>query len=68
MNVQKYLNDWCKISKKFNIAIAFFEIGSLLALDGNWQKLEHIKDKPNKIYILKPDLGIEDNQKSQINL
>lgn len=41
--VFKYLNDWCEISSKFDIASAFFEIGALLSLDGQWQKLENIR-------------------------
>ena len=41
--VFKYLHDWCDISDKFDIASAFFEIGSLLSLDGQWQKLDKIR-------------------------
>ena len=41
--VFKYLSDWCEISDKFDIASAFFEIGSLLSLDGKWQKLDSIR-------------------------
>ena len=41
--VQRYLHDWCDISRAFDIATAYFEIGSLLALDGEWQKLEQIR-------------------------
>jgi hypothetical protein len=32
--VQRYLHDWCQLSKQFDIATGYFEIGSLLALDG----------------------------------
>ena len=39
----KYLKEWCHISSQFDIATAFFEIGSLLALDGKWQKLGKIR-------------------------
>ena len=35
----KYLQDWTEIAKAFDIASGFFEIGSLLALDGRWQQL-----------------------------
>ena len=31
--VLRYLHDWCQISKAIDIATAYFEIGSLLALD-----------------------------------
>ncbi len=41
--VVRYLHDWCQLSKSFDIATGFFEIGSLLALDGEWQKLDSIR-------------------------
>lgn len=41
--VQKYLHDWCPLSKQIDIATGYFEIGSLLALDGEWQKAEKIR-------------------------
>jgi superfamily II DNA or RNA helicase len=41
--VHRYLHDWCEISRAFDIATAYFEIGSLLALDSQWQKLEQIR-------------------------
>jgi superfamily II DNA or RNA helicase len=39
----KYLEDWTEIAKQFDIASGYFEIGALLALDGKWQKLDHIR-------------------------
>jgi superfamily II DNA/RNA helicase len=39
----RYLRDWCQLSKSIDIATGFFEVGSLLALDGEWQKLEKIR-------------------------
>lgn len=42
-NVARYLRDWCEIARAFDIATGYFEIGSLLALDGNWQQLEQIR-------------------------
>lgn len=39
----KYLHDWTEIASAFDIATGFFEIGSLLALDGRWQKLDKIR-------------------------
>ena len=33
----RYLNEWTGIAKAFDIATGYFEIGALLALDGNWQ-------------------------------
>jgi phosphatidylserine/phosphatidylglycerophosphate/cardiolipin synthase-like enzyme len=41
--VVRYLRDWAQISKAFDIASAYFEIGSLLALDGEWQKVGKIR-------------------------
>jgi hypothetical protein len=41
--VHRYLHDWCEISRAFDIATSYFEIGSLLALDSQWQKLEQIR-------------------------
>ncbi len=41
--VQKYLSEWCELSKKFDIATGYFEIGSLLDLNGKWQNLEKIR-------------------------
>ena len=39
----KYLEQWTDISTHFDIATGFFEVGALLALDGQWQKLEKIR-------------------------
>jgi len=39
----KYLQEWTEIAKSFDIATGFFEIGSLLSLDGHWQKLDKIR-------------------------
>ncbi|MCK4307359.1 DEAD/DEAH box helicase family protein, partial [candidate division WOR-3 bacterium] len=41
--VQKYLSEWCELSKSFDIATGYFEIGSLLSLDQRWQKLQKIR-------------------------
>lgn len=41
--VKNYLHDWTEIAHQFDIATGFFEIGSLLALDGQWQKLNKIR-------------------------
>ena len=41
--VQRYLRDWCDISHAFDIATGYFEISALLALDGQWQKLDQIR-------------------------
>jgi hypothetical protein len=39
----KYLQDWTEIASASDIATGFFEIGALLALDGQWQKLDKIR-------------------------
>lgn len=39
----RYLQEWTELAKSFDIATGFFEIGSLLALDGRWQQLENIR-------------------------
>lgn len=41
--VAEYLKEWCEISKKFDIATGYFEVGSLLSLDGKWQQLDKIR-------------------------
>jgi hypothetical protein len=41
--VFRYLHDWCQISKSIDIATGYFEIGSLLALDSEWQKVDQIR-------------------------
>lgn len=38
--VKQYLHEWADIAHSFDIATGYFEIGALLALDGQWQKLE----------------------------
>lgn len=42
-SVKEYLVDWCKVSKQMDIATGYLEIGGLLALDTNWQKLDKIR-------------------------
>ncbi len=41
--VLQYLKEWASISHQFDIASAYFEIGSLLSLEGDWQKVDHIR-------------------------
>ena len=41
--VLNYLAEWTEISSRFDIATGYFEIGSLLALDGKWQRLDQIR-------------------------
>lgn len=38
-----YLKEWTEISKSFDIATGYFEISSLLELDGHWQKVDKIR-------------------------
>ena len=41
--VAHYLSEWCDIARAFDIASGYFEIGALLMLDGQWQKLDQIR-------------------------
>ena len=38
-----YLREWTSIANQFDIATGYFEIGALLALEGQWQQLEKIR-------------------------
>jgi SNF2 family DNA or RNA helicase len=38
-----YLREWSELAKSIDIATGFFEIGSLLDLDGHWQKFDKIR-------------------------
>jgi superfamily II DNA or RNA helicase len=38
-----YLSEWCELASSVDIATGYFEIGALLALDGEWQKLDKIR-------------------------
>lgn len=42
-SVRKYLSEWCGISKQMDIATGYWEIGGLLELDQEWQKLDKIR-------------------------
>lgn len=39
----RYLQEWSDIATSFDIATGYFDIASLLALDGKWQQLETIR-------------------------
>jgi phosphatidylserine/phosphatidylglycerophosphate/cardiolipin synthase-like enzyme len=41
--VLRYLHDWCQISKAIDCATGHFEIGALLALKDEWQKVDHLR-------------------------
>ncbi len=41
--VLRYLHDWCQISRQIDIATGYFEIGSLLSMKDEWQKVERIR-------------------------
>ena len=41
--VLRYLHDWCQISKGIDCATGNFEIGALLALNEEWQKVDQIR-------------------------
>ena len=39
----RYLTEWTQLATSFDIATGFFEVGSLLAMDGAWQRLAKIR-------------------------
>ena len=41
--VARYLRDWCRLSSSIDIATGNFEIGALLELDGDWQKVDQFR-------------------------
>ena len=41
--VQRYLHDWCQLSKAIDIATGYFEIGGLLGLKDEWQKVDAMR-------------------------
>jgi superfamily II DNA or RNA helicase len=41
--VRDYLSEWADIATAFDIATGYFEIGALLALGGQWQKLDKLR-------------------------
>lgn len=41
--VREYLKEWADISRQFDIATGYFEIGSLLALEDKWRQLDKIR-------------------------
>src|SRR5690242_20147895 len=41
--VLRYLHDWCQISRAIDIATGYFEIGALVGLKDEWQKVDQIR-------------------------
>ena len=41
--VLRYLHDWCQISKAIDVATGYFEIGALLELKDEWQKVDQFR-------------------------
>ncbi|NUM53142.1 MAG: DEAD/DEAH box helicase family protein [Candidatus Hydrogenedentes bacterium] len=41
--VKSYLQEWTEVAHQFDIATGYFEVGALLALDGQWQKLDKVR-------------------------
>ncbi len=39
----RYLHDWCQISRAIDIASGYMEIGALLAMKDEWQKVDQIR-------------------------
>ncbi len=41
--VKNYLHEWADLAHTFDVATGYFEIGALLALEGQWQKLDKLR-------------------------
>jgi len=41
--MRDYLREWTELARAMDIATGYFEIGALLALDGQWQRLDNIR-------------------------
>ncbi len=41
--VRKYLSEWCAVSKQLDVATGYLEVGGLLVLDREWQKIGKIR-------------------------
>jgi len=41
--VKEYLRKWCPLTRQMDVATGYMEIGGLLELDGEWQKLDKIR-------------------------
>jgi len=41
--VLRYLHDWCQLSDRMDIATGYFEVGALLGLKDEWQKVDEIR-------------------------
>jgi superfamily II DNA/RNA helicase len=40
---RNYLHEWADLAHTIDVATGYFEIGALLALDGQWQKLDKLR-------------------------
>jgi hypothetical protein len=52
--VLRYLHDWCQLSRAIDIATGYFEIGSLLGLEDEWQKVDQIRASEVSVHELTP--------------
>lgn len=41
--VRNYLREWCGLSRQIDIATGWFEIGALLCMEDEWQKVDKIR-------------------------
>lgn len=39
----EYIRQWCELSSSIDVATGYFEVGALLALDGEWQKVDKFR-------------------------
>jgi len=62
--VLRYLRDWCGLSKTVDIATGYFEIGALLGLEDEWQKVDHIRILMGAEVSLRTKAAFEEGLKS----
>ena len=65
--VKQYLHDWCQLSQGIDVATGYFEIGSLLALDGEWPKVDKIRLLMGDEVSLKTKRAFADDLKSPVS-
>lgn len=60
-----YLREWTDLAKTFDIATGYFEIGALLDLDGDWQKLDQIRILMGDEFTMRTRKALEDALKQR---
>ena len=42
-NVLRHLREWCETARSLDVAAGYFDVGSLIRLDGAWQKIDALR-------------------------